>query len=90
MKLTAQEKAKGIKTGNAEIPLVEIRNLTKRFGDRIAVSDLDLSIYPGECLGLLGPNGAGKTTTIYILLGIFRPTSGEISIFGESIPKRLK
>jgi lipooligosaccharide transport system ATP-binding protein len=90
MTLTAQERAEGVRTDGAEIPLVEIRNLTKRFGDRIAVRDLDLSIYPGECLGLLGPNGAGKTTTIYMLLGIVRPTSGEISIFGESIPKRLK
>ena len=56
----------------------------------MAVKDLDLCIYPGECLGLLGPNGAGKTTTIYMLLGLVRSTSGEISIFGESIPERLK
>jgi len=74
----------------AKPPLVEIRNLTKRFGDRVAVKDFDLCIYPGECLGLLGPNGAGKTTTIYMLLGLVRSTSGEISIFGESIPARLK
>jgi lipooligosaccharide transport system ATP-binding protein len=77
-------------TLTANPPLVEIRNLTKRFGDRVAVKDLDLCIYPGECLGLLGPNGAGKTTTIYMLLGLVRSTSGEISIFGESIPERLK
>jgi len=56
----------------------------------VAVKDFDLCIYPGECLGLLGPNGAGKTTTIYMLLGLVRSTSGEISIFGESIPARLK
>ncbi|MEA1868224.1 MAG: ATP-binding cassette domain-containing protein [Thermodesulfobacteriota bacterium] len=77
-------------TLTAKPPLVEIRNLTKRFGDRVAVKDLDLCIYPGECLGLLGPNGAGKTTTIYMLLGLVRSTSGEISVFGESISKRLK
>ena len=67
----------------AKTPLVEIRNLTKRFGERVAVKDLDLCIYPGECLGLLGPNGAGKTTTIYILLGLVRPTSGEMSIYSQ-------
>ncbi|MEA1991285.1 MAG: ATP-binding cassette domain-containing protein [Thermodesulfobacteriota bacterium] len=77
-------------TLTAKPPIVAIRNLTKRFGDRVAVKDLDLCIYPGECLGLLGPNGAGKTTTIYMLLGLVRSTSGEISIFGESIPERLK
>jgi lipooligosaccharide transport system ATP-binding protein len=77
-------------TLTAKPPLVEIRNLTKRFGDRVAVKDLDLCIYPGECLGLLGPNGAGKTTTIHMLLGLVRSTSGKISVFGESIPERLK
>ncbi|MEA3385423.1 MAG: ATP-binding cassette domain-containing protein [Thermodesulfobacteriota bacterium] len=77
-------------TLTAKPPLVEIRDLTKRFGDRVAVKDLDLCIYPGECLGLLGPNGAGKTTTIYMLLGLVRSTSGKISVFGESIPERLK
>lgn len=56
----------------------------------MAVKDLNLCIYHGECLGLLGPNGAGKTTTIYILLGLVQPTSGEMSIFGESIPEQLK
>lgn len=77
-------------TVTSKTPLVEIRNLTKRFGERVAVKDLDLCIHPKECLGLLGPNGAGKTTTIYMLLGLVRYTSGEISIFGESIPERLK
>ncbi len=77
-------------TVTSKTPLVEIRNLTKRFGDRVAVKDLDLCIHPKECLGLLGPNGAGKTTTIQMLLGLVRYTSGEISIFGESIPERLK
>jgi lipooligosaccharide transport system ATP-binding protein len=90
MTLIKQEKAEGGRTENARPSLVEIRSLTKRFGDRVAVKDLDLCIYPGECLGLLGPNGAGKTTIIYMLLGLVRPTSGEISIFGESIPERLK
>ena len=90
MTLTAQEKVEGERTASAGIPLVEIRNLTKQFGDRMAVRGLDFCIYPGECLGLLGPNGAGKTTIIYMLLGLVRPTSGKISIFDESIPERLK
>ncbi len=77
-------------TEGAGTPVVEIQNLTKRFGDREAIGGIDLNIYPGECLGLLGPNGAGKTTTINILLGLVRPTSGEIHVFGEPIPKRLR
>ena len=81
------EKAGIYSTGS---PVVEIRNLTKRFGEREAVGGINLSIYPGECLGLLGPNGAGKTTTINILLGLVRPTSGKIHVFGEPIPKRLR
>jgi lipooligosaccharide transport system ATP-binding protein len=76
--------------GTRETPLVEIRSLTKHFGDREAVKHIDLNLYHGECLGLLGPNGAGKTTTIYMLLGLVRPSSGSISVFGQSYPKRLR
>ncbi|MCA9472367.1 MAG: ABC transporter ATP-binding protein [Nitrospira sp.] len=63
-------------------PLVQVRNLTKRFGDFCAVDDISFDIQPGEILGVLGPNGAGKTTTIHMLLGLITPTSGSIRIFG--------
>lgn len=63
-------------------PIVQVRRLTKRFGDFVAVNDISFDIQPGEILGLLGPNGAGKTTTIQMLLGLITPTSGTIRMFG--------
>ncbi len=71
-------------------PVIEIRNLVKKYGDREVVSDLDLCVNQGECLGLLGPNGAGKTTTIQMLLGLAIPTSGNISIFGMPLRANLR
>ncbi len=64
-------------------PIVQVRNLTKRFGEFTAVDGISFEIRQGEILGLLGPNGAGKTTTIQILLGVITPTSGEIRVFGR-------
>lgn len=63
-------------------PVLEVTNLTKHFGEFVAVNDLSFSIKPGEILGLLGPNGAGKTTTMHMLLGLITPTSGSIRILG--------
>lgn len=63
-------------------PIVEVRNLTKRFGDFTAVDNISFDINEGEILGLLGPNGAGKTTTIHMLLGLITPSSGNIKMFG--------
>lgn len=63
--------------------ILEVKNLTKRFGEFTAVDDLSFSITDGEILGLLGPNGAGKTTTIQMLLGIMDPTVGNISYFNK-------
>ena len=63
-------------------PIVEVRNLTKRFGDFTAVDNISFDINEGEILGLLGPNGAGKTTTIHMLLGLITPSSGNIQMFG--------
>ena len=57
-------------------------HLTKRYGSKIAVNDLNLSIHNGEVFGLLGPNGAGKTTTILMLLGLTEPTAGTAEIAG--------
>lgn len=63
--------------------IVEVNHLTKKFGKFTAVDDISFSIKEGEIVGLLGPNGAGKTTTIDMLIGILKPTSGDISIFGK-------
>ena len=65
------------------MPAVVMREVTKRFGDNVAVDSLSLDVAEGEVLGLLGPNGAGKTTTIRMLVDSIRPTSGRIEIFGR-------
>ncbi|MET0467376.1 MAG: ABC transporter ATP-binding protein [Aeromicrobium sp.] len=64
--------------------VVEIRDLTKRYRDVTAVDRIGLSIRRGEVYGFLGPNGAGKTTTLRMLLGLIRPTSGEITVLGHA------
>jgi ABC-2 type transport system ATP-binding protein len=66
---------------------IEVKHLSKRFGDFQAVTDINLSVQDGETFGFLGPNGAGKTTTIRILTGISAPTEGTASIFGLDIVK---
>ena len=63
--------------------VAEGRRLTKRFGATVAVDAVDVQVRRGEILGLLGPNGAGKTTTTKLLLGLLRPTAGEVRLFGE-------
>ncbi|MFG1640136.1 ABC transporter ATP-binding protein [Amycolatopsis sp. NPDC049252] len=61
---------------------VETIDLTKRYGTTAAVAELNLSVHAGEVYGFLGPNGAGKTTTLRMLLGLIRPTSGQVRLFG--------
>jgi ABC-2 type transport system ATP-binding protein len=63
-------------------PLVDIRAVTRRFGDFVAVDTADLTVGPGEVVGLLGANGAGKTTLIRLILGLLRPSSGRVRLFG--------
>jgi ABC-2 type transport system ATP-binding protein len=63
--------------------LIEVRNLTKRFGSVTAVDDLSFTIPRGRITGFLGPNGAGKTTTLRILLGLVQPTAGQATIGGK-------
>jgi len=67
--------------------LIKTHKLTKEFSTTVAVRDLDLSVDKGEIYGFLGPNGAGKTTTIMMLLGLEKPTSGLIEIFGKPLEK---
>ena len=66
-------------------PVIEIKSLCKMFGQFRAVGNLDLTVYKGDIYGFLGPNGAGKSTTIRMLLSLITPTSGEISVFGQSL-----
>ena len=65
-----------------ETPALEVRGLTKRFGDTVAVAGLDLRMPRGGVLALLGPNGAGKTTTVEICEGFQRPDGGTVQVLG--------
>lgn len=62
--------------------MLEIKNLTKKFGDKVAVDNIDLSVKSGEIYGFLGPNGAGKTTTIKMIVGMLMPDGGSIYVNG--------
>jgi ABC-2 type transport system ATP-binding protein len=64
-------------------PVLKVRDLTKRYGDVVAVEGLTFALEPGTITGFLGPNGAGKTTTLRLLLGLARPTAGEALILGR-------
>ncbi len=64
---------------------VRTQGLSKRYGDLLAVDDLELTVRPSEVYGFLGPNGAGKTTTLRMLLGLIRPTSGSVRLLGEPV-----
>ncbi len=68
-------------------PLLQIRNLTKRFGKLVAVDGLDLEVRAGEVIGLLGVNGAGKTTVMNMILGLTIPNEGTITVFGKDLQK---
>ena len=68
-----------------QIPLIEINNLVKRFGQFTALNGVSLKIYPGEVHALLGDNGAGKSTLIKVLSGVHHPSAGEIKIEGEKV-----
>ncbi len=65
--------------------MIEISNLTKRYGDFTAVRNTDLVVPRGELFGFLGPNGAGKTTTLRMMAGILKPTSGSIRVAGVDL-----
>ncbi len=71
-------------------PLVDVRAVTRRFGDFVAVDAADLTVEPGEVVGLLGANGAGKTTLIRLILGLLRPNGGRVRLFGEPPSRRTR
>jgi ABC-2 type transport system ATP-binding protein len=62
---------------------VHVRGLVKRYGELVAVDGVDLTVEPGDVYGYLGPNGAGKTTSLRMMLGLIRPTAGEVRLFGR-------
>jgi len=72
-----------LRGGIRVMPLVVAENLIKSYGQVKAVNGLSLTLYEGSVTGLIGPNGAGKTTTIKIILGLLKPDSGRVEVFGE-------
>ena len=66
-------------------PVLEVRDFTKKFGGFVAVEDLSFAVWRGDVYGFLGPNGSGKSTTIRTILGLVKPTSGEIRVFGRPV-----
>lgn len=69
------------------VPAIELRGLTKRFGDTLALDHVDLVVRPGEVFGFLGRNGAGKTTALRILSGLARPTAGTAHVLGHDVAR---
>jgi ABC-2 type transport system ATP-binding protein len=66
-------------------PIILAQDLRKRYGDRVAVDGVSITVHEGEIVGLLGPNGAGKTTTLSMLSGVIAPDSGQVSIAGHDL-----
>lgn len=71
-------------------PIVELKNLSKTIKGKKIIDDLNLQLYPGQITGFLGPNGAGKTTTIRMMVGLMKPTTGEIIIDGQSLTSHFE
>ena len=72
------------------MPAIETAQLTKRYGDVVAVENLSLTVEEGEVYGFLGPNGAGKTTTINLLLGLVHRTSGDAEVLGHQVGEEIR
>ncbi|WP_353683910.1 ATP-binding cassette domain-containing protein [Thermodesulfovibrio sp. 3907-1M] len=71
-----------------EQPIIKLRNISFHYDDRAVLDNLSLDIYEGERIGLMGPNGSGKTTLLYIIMGLLKPSSGTVEIFGNDKTKR--
>jgi branched-chain amino acid transport system ATP-binding protein len=76
--------------GTSGPPLLELDDVTLRFGGVVALDGVSFSIRPGEILGLIGPNGAGKTTCFNVLTGVYPPTSGTVRFAGEPLGRRKR
>lgn len=72
-------------TSNSSHPVIEANGLSRHFGDRVAVHDVNLKLHRGDILGFLGPNGAGKSTTMRMLTGNLAPSSGSVHICGTNL-----
>ena len=70
--------------------MIEVKNITKKYGSFTAVDNISFKIEEGEIIGLLGPNGAGKSTTMNMITGYIEPTEGEIKVEGYDISKKPK
>jgi len=70
--------------------MIRLVNITKRYGEFLAVDSLDLEVKAGEVFGFLGPNGAGKTTTIRMMMGILKPTSGHVILGGYDVEQEAQ
>lgn len=77
------------KTPISDYDVIEVKNLTKKYKDIVAVNNISFTVKKGEIFGFLGPNGAGKTTTIRTLLGFLKPNNGEAYIFGKNIKENI-
>lgn len=73
-----------------EQPVIQVENLTRRFGEFVAVDSVSFEVQAGEIVGYVGPNGSGKTTTIRMLLGLLRPTSGRASVLGYDVTRQFE
>src|ERR1700680_3019248 len=67
--------------------MITTKNLSKRYGDKLAVDDLTFTVAPGEVLGFLGANGAGKSTTMRMIAGFIAPSTGQVSVCGHDIER---
>ena len=72
------------------MPILEIDNVFKQYGDFIAVNNVSFTVEQGKIYGILGPNGAGKTTTIRMIMNIIAPDSGSVKLFGQQMDEKLK
>lgn len=66
-------------------PIITIRNLSKRYGDKTVLNNINLELFPGQIIGYIGPNGAGKSTTVKILAGIIDDYTGEVTVAGKEL-----
>ncbi len=70
-------------------PVISIHNLSKNYGDKTVLSNINLDVYPGQIIGYIGPNGAGKSPTVKILTGIIQDYSGEVTVFGKNLRQTI-
>ncbi len=70
-------------------PIITIRNLSKQYGEKTVLNNINLDVYPGQIIGYIGPNGAGKSTTVKILTGVIQDYEGEITVAGNELADNL-